>query len=402
MRAHSRRGCARAFLGSGGAAAIRGSPRCPRLRRAFLPRLPPFTRRGRRGQCSSKRIPRLDHAAREVAFVDALAKRSRASPASSRSSTCSTSRRATQRSTRLGARPESSACGTTSRGSRRVSALQPAFVAWRPHVGARGLRVRPVRHGRPAPRGHRSSSSDARNASSCSTIAASPPSATTRTSHGRTASRAGVVHARRVQALRAVHRGARGPAHGGCDSRVRSIARDCFGSSATDLRKRLARRHARRRRARWRDDRRRDHRALDGDGAAGALRRQRTAHLRLSCLSMADSTTDAPSDRTAIVTGGGSGIGRAIAHAVRARAARTSAVVDIAGADATVGANNDERRRCARRHSATSGSRSDVAGRIRRVRARFGPLDVLVNSAGIAHVGTVESTRRRTSTASTR
>ena len=96
--------------------------------------------------------------------------------------------------------------------------------------------------------------------------------------------------------------------------------------------------------------------------------------------------------KVAIVTGGGSGIGRAIA--VRfARAAGRVAVVDVAEPAA---------REVAREIEACGGAclpvpcdvsrQADVERAFQAIAQRLGPPDILVNSAGIAHVGTVEQT----------
>ena len=101
--------------------------------------------------------------------------------------------------------------------------------------------------------------------------------------------------------------------------------------------------------------------------------------------------------RVAIVTGGGSGIGRAIALRF-ARAGARVAVVDVAepAAEQTV-----------REIAACSGGgeggesvavlcdvsrQADVAAAFEKLVRRFGTPDVLVNSAGIAHVGNLEQT----------
>lgn len=97
-------------------------------------------------------------------------------------------------------------------------------------------------------------------------------------------------------------------------------------------------------------------------------------------------------DRTAVVTGGGSGIGHAIAARFAYAGARV-AVVDIAEAAA---------RETVAEIEAAGGSAlaigCDVTNQravddtFRLARDRLGSIDILVNSAGVAHVGTVEQT----------
>ena len=95
-------------------------------------------------------------------------------------------------------------------------------------------------------------------------------------------------------------------------------------------------------------------------------------------------------DRTVIVTGGGSGIGQAIATLFGARGARVG-IIDLASADATVRAITDAGGTAV--HVACDVSKQDEVSRaFAEIGERFGPLDVLVNSAGVAHVGTVEQT----------
>lgn len=96
--------------------------------------------------------------------------------------------------------------------------------------------------------------------------------------------------------------------------------------------------------------------------------------------------------KTAIVTGAGSGIGQAIAIAFADAGARV-ALLDIAEPAATGTQRRIEER------GGTAGvipcdvtKQRDVFEAFDGAQARFGPLDVLVNSAGIAHVGTVEQT----------
>ncbi|HEY2730005.1 MAG TPA: SDR family NAD(P)-dependent oxidoreductase [Polyangia bacterium] len=96
--------------------------------------------------------------------------------------------------------------------------------------------------------------------------------------------------------------------------------------------------------------------------------------------------------KTAIVTGGGSGIGQAISKVfgqqgarvaildVDERAAReTARGIDAAGGEA-IGL------RCDVTHAA------GVEEAFAATEAKLGPLSILVNNAGIAHVGTIEST----------
>ena len=90
--------------------------------------------------------------------------------------------------------------------------------------------------------------------------------------------------------------------------------------------------------------------------------------------------------RTAIVTGGGSGIGQAIVLLFASRGARV-VILDLA-ADETV------RLVTTAGGSATHivcdvSSQVEVDAAFAHVASSLGALDVLVNSAGIAHVGTL-------------
>jgi NAD(P)-dependent dehydrogenase (short-subunit alcohol dehydrogenase family) len=95
------------------------------------------------------------------------------------------------------------------------------------------------------------------------------------------------------------------------------------------------------------------------------------------------------SGRTAVVTGGGSGIGRAISLLFAREGARVAVLdVDREGAEETVRDAEGEAEffRCDVRHQA------EVLAVFDQVAERFSPVDVLVNNAGIAHVDTVEET----------
>ena len=106
---------------------------------------------------------------------------------------------------------------------------------------------------------------------------------------------------------------------------------------------------------------------------------------------MAESSASLPfAGRTVIVTGGGSGIGQAIATLFGARGARVG-ILDLASADATVQAIAGAGGTAVHVQCDVS-KQDDVSRAFAELRGRFGPLDILVNSAGVAHVGTVEQT----------
>ena len=94
--------------------------------------------------------------------------------------------------------------------------------------------------------------------------------------------------------------------------------------------------------------------------------------------------------RTVIVTGGGSGIGQAIATLFGARGARVG-ILDLASADATV-RTITETGGTAMHVQCDVSKQDDVSRAFAEIGERFGPVDALVNSAGVAHVGTVEQT----------
>ena len=96
--------------------------------------------------------------------------------------------------------------------------------------------------------------------------------------------------------------------------------------------------------------------------------------------------------KTAIVTGGGSGIGRAISVLFAREGARVAILdVDRDGALETKRIVEGETGSADYFHCDVSDPLS-VAASFSSVAERLGPLDVLVNNAGISHVGNVETT----------
>lgn len=97
-------------------------------------------------------------------------------------------------------------------------------------------------------------------------------------------------------------------------------------------------------------------------------------------------------DKTAIITGAGSGIGRAIAEAFAAQGARVQ-IVDIAAdqagataADIQAAGGRADARVC------DISDQSAVKGLVAEILADTGRIDILVNNAGIAHIGTAGNT----------
>lgn len=95
-------------------------------------------------------------------------------------------------------------------------------------------------------------------------------------------------------------------------------------------------------------------------------------------------------DRVCVVTGGGSGIGKALCERFAAEGAKAIAVVDrnLAGAEAVAAALGER----AAAFGCDVGSEAEVVAMIDSVEARFGPVDVLCNNAGIANDSDILST----------
>ena len=360
----SRDRLARALLGSVGAAlsVARGrcrrcdAPSCRRLRAAHLGRhrrawcssRPTAAPRagGRRGDLVDALADAEPRIAGIVAFVDLLDERGRDAALDAIESYAARRRRAPQHP------------GATVAGSH----CSPPSCDGVQRVGASELAVRSVHHGGPARRGRSSSCSGAPTRSFVLDHCGKPAirddayepwaadlerlAAHDRTSRARSrvcSRRRAPTSARRMRCARWI------------DARARLLRR-----CASALWVRLAGAHARRWHRSLAVDRRRRHRVVDGGGPACALRRQRHARLRaLRCRSMADAQrADAPlAGRTAIVTGGGSGIGQAIAMLfARARRARRRSSISRRRRD---GAHDRRgRRHGGARRSATSRSRT--------------------------------------------
>jgi len=107
---------------------------------------------------------------------------------------------------------------------------------------------------------------------------------------------------------------------------------------------------------------------------------------------MAEAVRSAPSldGKCAIVTGAGSGIGQAVAAMFAARGARV-ALLDVGDVSATLAMAQDAKGTAMGVRCDVS-RQADVARAFEQVGSEYGPLDILVNSAGVAHVGTVEQT----------
>src|SRR5262249_16920741 len=91
----------------------------------------------------------------------------------------------------------------------------------------------------------------------------------------------------------------------------------------------------------------------------------------------------ASSDRVAVVTGAGSGIGRAIAQAMAVRGARVAAVdIDLPAARETAEAITAGSRRAIAVEAAPSRA-ADVDRAVTVAVRELGPLDVMVNNAGV-------------------
>jgi 2-keto-3-deoxy-L-fuconate dehydrogenase len=96
--------------------------------------------------------------------------------------------------------------------------------------------------------------------------------------------------------------------------------------------------------------------------------------------------------KTAVVTGGGSGIGQAVCETFAAQGAAVAVVDLLEGAAQETAARITARGGKAAAFKCDVTKLAEVATTLDAVEAALGPIGVLVNSAGIAHVGNLETT----------
>ena len=97
-------------------------------------------------------------------------------------------------------------------------------------------------------------------------------------------------------------------------------------------------------------------------------------------------------DKVAIVTGGGSGIGRRIALRLAGEGAHVALFERDAERGEEVVREIRERGGGASLHVCDVGEGAEVAAAVAAVRAEHSRIDVLINNAGIAHIGSLEDT----------
>jgi 2-keto-3-deoxy-L-fuconate dehydrogenase len=97
-------------------------------------------------------------------------------------------------------------------------------------------------------------------------------------------------------------------------------------------------------------------------------------------------------DKTAIITGGGSGIGKAISETFAAAGAGVAIFDFDEKAGQSTAAEITDRGGKANFYSCNVADLQSVKTAVESTLARFGSIDILVNNAGIAHIGTVANT----------
>lgn len=98
------------------------------------------------------------------------------------------------------------------------------------------------------------------------------------------------------------------------------------------------------------------------------------------------------SGKVALITGAGSGIGRAIAIRLAEQGARVHLLDLNEAAINSVAAEINSQNLKAAAHACNVASQAEVKSIIQQIANQYNQLDILINSAGIAHIGKLEST----------
>ncbi len=99
--------------------------------------------------------------------------------------------------------------------------------------------------------------------------------------------------------------------------------------------------------------------------------------------------------KVALITGGGSGIGKAIASCFAAQGAIVHIIeLNIEAANSAV-AEIIKAGHSAVAHAVNVTSQKEVQSAIEKIEQGAGPIDILVNSAGVAHIGNIETTEEQ-------
>ncbi len=97
-------------------------------------------------------------------------------------------------------------------------------------------------------------------------------------------------------------------------------------------------------------------------------------------------------NKVAVITGGGSGIGKAIAEVFAEQGAQVC-IVELTQKIAKEAAQTiSNQRLLAKGYSCNVSHQAEVATVVQSIVKKFGRIDILVNSAGIAHIGKLETT----------